>query len=147
MLYYFRRYPLSLVIMAVIFYLSFFTPPKSNLEEIPNIDKLVHVCMYGGLCSILWFEYLRTHRMINWSHILWGGILAPIAMSGCIELMQTYLTTNRSGDWPMPNPNLLHSMQSWSFQAYRVLVFASPLSAVHGVILHQVLFHRFSQPL
>ena len=73
MLYYFRRYPLSLVIMAVIFYLSFFTPPKSNLEEIPNIDKLVHVCMYGGLCSILWFEYLRTHRMINWSHILWGG--------------------------------------------------------------------------
>ena len=85
--------------MAVIFYLSFFTPPKSNLEEIPNIDKLVHVCMYGGLCSILWFEYLRTHRMINWSHILWGGILAPIAMSGCIELMQTYLTTNRSGDW------------------------------------------------
>lgn len=95
MLYYFRRYPLSLVIMAVIFYLSFFTPPKSNLEEIPNIDKLVHVCMYGGLCSILWFEYLRTHRMINWSHILWGGILAPIAMSGCIELMQTYLTTNR----------------------------------------------------
>ena len=37
--------------------------------------------------------------MINWSHILWGGILAPIAMSGCIELMQTYLTTNRSGDW------------------------------------------------
>ena len=37
MLYYFRRYPLSLVIMAVIFYLSFFTPPKSNLEEIPNI--------------------------------------------------------------------------------------------------------------
>ena len=99
MIYYFRRYPLSLVIMAVIFYLSFFTPPKSNLEEIPNIDKLVHVCMYGGLCSILWFEYLRTHRMINWSHILWGGILAPIAMSGCIELMQTYLTTNRSGDW------------------------------------------------
>ena len=87
MLYYFRRYPLSLVIMAVIFYLSFFTPPKSNLEEIPNIDKLVHVCMYGGLCSILWFEYLRTHRMINWSHILWGGILAPIAMSGCIELI------------------------------------------------------------
>ena len=70
MLYYFRRYPLSLVIMAVIFYLSFFTPPKSNLEEIPNIDKLVHVCMYGGLCSILWFEYLRTHRMIIWRSLV-----------------------------------------------------------------------------
>ena len=70
MLYYFRRYPLSLVIMAVIFYLSFFTPPKTDLEEIPNIDKLVHVCMYGGL-----------------------------SMRGCIELMQAYLTTNRSGDW------------------------------------------------
>jgi len=25
--------------------------------------------------------------------------LAPIAMSGCLELVQEYLTTNRAGEW------------------------------------------------
>ena len=99
MLYYLKKYPLSLIIVAVIFYLSFFTPPKTDLEKIPNIDKLVHICMYGGLCFIIWIEYLRAHRAINWSHIVWGGIAAPITMSGCIELLQAYCTENRSGDW------------------------------------------------
>lgn len=28
-----------------------------------------------------------------------GGIIAPVAMSGCIELMQAYCTDTRSGDW------------------------------------------------
>ena len=58
MLYYFRKYPVSLIIVAIIFYLSFFTPPKTDVEEIPYIDKVVHICMYGGLCFILWrFPY------------------------------------------------------------------------------------------
>lgn len=47
MLYYFRKYPVSLIIVAIIFYLSFFTPPKTDVEEIPYIDKVVHICMYG----------------------------------------------------------------------------------------------------
>ena len=99
MLYYFRKYPVSLIIVAIIFYLSFFTPPKTDVEEIPYIDKIVHICMYGGLCFILWIEYLRNHKAINWNHVIWGGIIAPVAMSGCIELMQAYCTDTRSGDW------------------------------------------------
>ena len=43
MLYYFRKYPVSLIIVAIIFYLSFFTPPKTDMEEIPYIDKVVHI--------------------------------------------------------------------------------------------------------
>ena len=82
MLYYFRKYPVSLIIVAIIFYLSFFTPPKTDVEEIPYIDKIVHICMYGGLCFILWIEYLRNHKAINWNHVIWGGIIAPVAMSG-----------------------------------------------------------------
>ena len=31
--------------------------------------------------------------------MLTGGIIAPILMSGIIELLQAYCTTNRSGDW------------------------------------------------
>lgn len=99
MLYYFRKYPVSLVIVAIIFYLSFFTPPKTDMEEIPYIDKIVHICMYGGLCLILWFEYLRSHKITNRTHLIWGSIIAPIVMSGCIELLQAYCTENRSGDW------------------------------------------------
>lgn len=34
-----------------------------------------------------------------WNHVIWGGIIAPVAMSGCIELMQAYCTDTRSGDW------------------------------------------------
>lgn len=48
MLYYFRKYPVSLIIVAIIFYLSFFTPPKTDVEEIPYIDKIVHIYLSSG---------------------------------------------------------------------------------------------------
>lgn len=99
MSHYFKTYPLSLALVAVIAYLSFFTPPKTGMEDVPGIDKLVHTCMYGGLCLVIWFEYLRHHRTISRRRMLVGGILAPALMSGVIELVQEYCTTDRSGDW------------------------------------------------
>ena len=99
MLHYLKHYPVSLTIIAIICYLSFFTPPETKAEEIPYIDKIVHLCMYGGLCLIIWIEYLRQHPAIHTKRIFVGGILAPALMSGCIELLQEYGTSNRSGDW------------------------------------------------
>lgn len=99
MLYYLRTYPLTLTVVAAICYLSFFTPPETDGIEIPYIDKLVHLCMYGGLCLVIWFEYLRHHRNISFKRMLTGGIIAPTLMSGCIELIQEYCTENRGGDW------------------------------------------------
>lgn len=99
MRHYFKTYPITLTIIAVICYLSFFTPPQTGAEEIPYIDKVVHTCMYGGLCLIIWFEYLRHHRTISRKRMLVGGIMAPALMSGCIELLQEHCTTNRGGDW------------------------------------------------
>lgn len=99
MLHYLKTYPLTLTIIAVICYLSFFTPPETKAEEIPYIDKIVHLCMYGGLCLIIWIEYLRHYPTINFKRMFVGGILAPALMSGCIELLQEYATSNRSGDW------------------------------------------------
>ena len=46
-MYYLRSYPLSLLTAAAICYLSFFTPPQTDMDGIPNIDKIVHICMYG----------------------------------------------------------------------------------------------------
>lgn len=99
MLSHLKKYPLSLCIIAVIFYLSFFTPPKTDMEEIPGFDKFIHTCMYGGLCLIVWFEYLRSHRSIHFIKVCIWGIVAPIIMSGSIEIMQAYCTENRSGEW------------------------------------------------
>ena len=99
MKHYFGKYKVSLLIIGVILYLSFFTPPKTELDNVSNIDKLAHICMYGGLCSILWIEYLRSHVQLNRLRLLFGAILLPIALSGIIELLQEYATTNRSGDW------------------------------------------------
>ena len=87
-----------LTIFAII-YLSFFKPPQTDMETIPGIDKLVHTCMYGGLCFLLWIEYLRIHRKLDHRRMLSGGILLPVALSGVIELLQAYATEHRGGDW------------------------------------------------
>ena len=38
-----RHYPFSILTVLAIWYLSFFTPPHTQLEEINNFDKLVHM--------------------------------------------------------------------------------------------------------
>lgn len=99
MIHYLKKYPLTWSVVIAIFYLSFFKPPQTDLEEIPGMDKVVHVCMYGGLCFLLWIEYLRNHRTIDRLKMLIGGVIMPTAMSGSIELMQSYCTEHRGGDW------------------------------------------------
>lgn len=99
MIHYFKKYPLSITVIGVIIYLSFFKPPQTSLNEIKNIDKLVHLCMYGGLTLVLWSEHLLQHSSIIRKHLIAGGIICPIIMSGLIEIGQSYLTENRSGDW------------------------------------------------
>ena len=52
-------------------------------------------------------EYTTFERIIRisltfnyiWKKLATGGIIFPIAMSGCIEILQATCTTNRSGDW------------------------------------------------
>ena len=56
--------------------------------------------MYAGLSGMIWFEYLLSHkRTFRLNHILIGGLLLPVLLSGCIELLQEYCTTYRGGDW------------------------------------------------
>lgn len=99
MIAYIKRYPLSLIVIAIIWYLSFFTPPETELNEIPYIDKMVHVCMYGGLSVTLWIEYLFRHYSLMLKRLITGAVVCPILMSGCIEVLQATCTETRSGDW------------------------------------------------
>ncbi len=95
-----KKYPFTLLIAAIVLYLSFFNPPKTDMDEIPFMDKVVHICMYGGLCGTLWIEYLRSHKnRFSRQQAILTTILIPVLFSGAIELGQQYLTANRSGDW------------------------------------------------
>ena len=98
MIQFIRKYPLSLLIIASILFLSLFNPPKTRLDDISNIDKIAHVCMYGGLELVIWIEYLRHHENLNWVKILVFGIIAPIALGGLMEIAQMKLTQGRSGE-------------------------------------------------
>ena len=101
MLYFLKRYPVSLLVIAAVVYLSFFRPPSTELDGIPNIDKVVHVCMYFGMSGMLWLEFLRAHRRDHtplW-HAWVGALVCPILFSGVVELLQAYCTTYRGGDW------------------------------------------------
>ncbi len=95
-----KRFPLTILCVALIWYLCLFRPPRVEvLEEISGFDKLVHISMYLGTCCVLWMEYFRArcHWSLPKRAII--AVIAPICMSGIIELAQTYLTTYRSGDW------------------------------------------------
>ena len=101
MLYYIKIYPVSLVIILAVIYLSFFKPPTTDLGTIPNLDKVVHICMYFGMSGMLWLEFLRAHRRDRtpmW-HAWVGAFACPVLFSGAVELLQAFCTTYRGGDW------------------------------------------------
>lgn len=95
-----RNYPISCVLIAVIWYLSLiFNAPETPLDNILLIDKWVHLVMYGGTCGVLWVEYLRQHDRPDYKKLFFWAWVAPILMSGVIELLQEFCTETRNGDW------------------------------------------------
>lgn len=95
-----RKYPIATLFFVLIWYLSFFTPPKTELDNVQFIDKWVHITMYGGTCVTLWIEYVRQHSALNFKRLITLAVLAPIMMSGLIEILQEYCTNGRrDGDW------------------------------------------------
>ncbi len=100
LLHFIRNYPFSCILFAAIWYLSLlFNAPETPLNDIKLIDKWVHMVMYGGTCTVLWIEYIRHHKSPDYENLGFWAIAAPIIMSGIIELLQAYCTTNRNGDW------------------------------------------------
>lgn len=76
-------------------------PEFEVMEDIPFVDKWTHIVMYAGTCGVIWIEYLRKHRTErNGKRLLMFAIVAPIIMSGIIEILQENCTGgNRGGDW------------------------------------------------
>lgn len=100
LLHFIKNYPFACILFALIWYLSFFTPPQTELDNVEFIDKWVHIIMYGGTCVVLWIEYARQHRRPDHEKLFFWAWLSPIVMSGIIELLQEYATGGRrSGEW------------------------------------------------
>ncbi len=95
------RYPLSIAIILLVTFLSFFKPPSTDLDNVPGIDKLVHTGMYFVMASFLWWEFYKgqknTHAPI-W-HAWVGAFLCPLLYGGIVELLQEYCTEHRGGEW------------------------------------------------
>ena len=94
-----RRHPISVILILVIWYLSLFTPPKTELANVRFIDKWAHLLMYGSLAFVLWMEDWRVRKAYPSMPRALALYIGPVAMSGLIELAQAYCTTDRSGDW------------------------------------------------
>ena len=96
-----KRYPATSFLIVVIWIICLLPIPENvPLGDVPMMDKWTHFVMYGTLCTVMWWEYLRRHEQKNAGKLFLLAFLAPIIMSGMIELAQAYLTNgNRSGDW------------------------------------------------
>ena len=95
-----RKYPFSLLCVLLICMLSL-TPffPETPFDGVQFIDKWTHLVMYGGTCSVIWMEYLRSHHRIEWRKVVLLALAGMILLGGLMELLQAYCTTTRSGEW------------------------------------------------
>ena len=93
-----RKFPLTLLCLALIVYLSLVIDiPETPLDNVALIDKWTHFVMYGGSCTVMWWEYLRCHRRMNWPKMWLYAIIGMMVLGGVIEILQPYV--GRSGEW------------------------------------------------
>ena len=102
-----RRYPFTLLCLALMMVLSFFSPPHTPLDKVAMIDKWTHLVMYGRTMAVFCIEYYRrmgTAVSRPYSLKVQALIAAVlVALGGVVELLQAYCTGGRrSGeilDW------------------------------------------------
>ena len=94
------KYPVSSFYIIFIWILCFADIPQNPLSNVSLIDKWTHTLMYAGTCATIWWEYTHRHKMMDMKKLFLLAWLAPIIMSGVIELLQAYCTGGRrSGEW------------------------------------------------
>ncbi len=94
------RYPLSSLLVAVIWIICLIPVPETPLSDVALIDKWTHIAMYFVLGMVLWAEYLFRHKRVCRQRVILMAWLAPVVMGGLIEFVQGTCTGGtRSGDW------------------------------------------------
>lgn len=112
-----RRYPLSLLLAAAIWYVSLMPVPEVNFGHFSWFDKLVHFGMYCALSLLVWAEYAFHHRPFAWRSALVPAVVMPVAMGALVEVAQATLTDCRSGDPLDALANSLGAAFAWAVAA------------------------------
>lgn len=84
------------VICTVLVFIALFMPgdPEPG-EEIPHLDKVIHLLMFAGMC----FCWLMVRINENSDSYVIYVLLALIVLTVGSELIQYYWIPRRSGDW------------------------------------------------
>lgn len=97
-----KHYPITIITVALIWYLCFFTPPSTKLDNVVGFDKVVHFGMYAFLETVAILEHWRYKRksgVQKQSFRFCYQALLFVLMSGIIEILQETCTGGRrSGD-------------------------------------------------
>jgi VanZ family protein len=96
------RYWESIIIVLVILYLSF--APPSTFKGVPSFnfeDKLVHLLLYGGLTTILMFDFRKYAKNNNTNLLVFvlACLVFPIFLGGTIEILQPLYFAPRTAEW------------------------------------------------
>jgi len=96
-----KTYPLSIIFVLIVTYLSLSQPPKVIIPLFRHWDKVVHFIMYGGLSGVIWLELLlkRRREKTGKTFFINGAVIFPLLFGGMMEMCQHYFTRYRSGDW------------------------------------------------
>ena len=106
-----KSYPVTSFYILTIWILCFASIPQTPLDNVTLIDKWVHTAMYLGTFGTLWLGYIRRpkHKSdigggfryeIDKGKLFLLAWLAPVMMSGLIEILQATCTGGRrSGEW------------------------------------------------
>lgn len=103
------KYWKSLVVFAIISYLSLLRESDVVLPSISGVDKLIHLAMYMVLTWVLIWDSLNA-EIKGWRWMV-VTMLLPASFGGLIEILQDKFFYPRTGDW-----------QDWAADCVGVLV-------------------------
>lgn len=96
---FFRHYGLSICVALTIFYLCMMPGGNTPSINIPNIDKLVHACMYMALAFCISLNLYQEYTEFDSIAMIMWALVIPILFGGLIEVMQDKFTLTRSCDF------------------------------------------------
>ena len=118
--YYILYYWKSIIIIAVILYLSFASPSTFNgIPAFEYEDKLVHLFMYGGLTGALiidFRQYARYHQTTVISFIL-ICLALPVFLGGAVEIIQPTFFAPRTAEWLDWVSDITGVLSGWFFMS------------------------------
>jgi VanZ family protein len=103
MAYFLKTYWKSLLIFAMVLYLSF-APPSTfdgiSIPAIPYLDKFIHFGMYAAWAAIICFDFFTQKKAAkSYTKFTIICILIPIITGGVVELIQERFFYPRTADW------------------------------------------------